>query len=87
MDKLNKEYISILMQDKEASANFWELVKRVNKDRKQPGVILDMRRSTMIDNILMLLLDKVIFMDDLDEFSDVLKETMESFNKRGTFNR
>lgn len=35
-----------------------------------------MRRSRMIENILEFLYDKVIEMDDLEEFSDDLKETI-----------
>ena len=35
-----------------------------------------MRRSTAINNIINLVLDEVILLDDLEEFSDDLKETV-----------
>lgn len=76
MEKLNKEYIEILQREHPASQNFWDLEKRIYKDKKSIGVIIDMRRSRMIENILEFLYDKVIEMDDLEEFSDDLKETI-----------
>lgn len=79
MKKLNKEYIMILMQDKKPSENFWELENRIYKDKKKTGVIVDMRRSKLIENILNLLLDDVIILEDLDCFSDVLKDTIQSY--------
>ncbi len=40
MERLTKEYIALLSSnDKEASEKFWELEKRIKKDRKHPGVI------------------------------------------------
>ena len=77
MATLNEEYLTILSSDKRPSEKFWEIEGRIKKDRKHPGVIIDMRRSTMVSNILWLLADKVIDMDDLEEFSDVLKESIE----------
>ena len=61
---------------KSASAKFWELEKRIKQDKKSPGVIIDMRRSTAINNIVNLVLDEVISLDDLKEFSDDLKEAV-----------
>ena len=46
---------------KSASAKFWELEKRIKQDKKSPGVIIDMRRSTAINNIVNLVLDEVIW--------------------------
>lgn len=41
MEHLNKEYMALLsLEDKKASEKFWELEKRIKKDKKQPGVIL-----------------------------------------------
>ena len=79
MAKLNKEYIEILQRDESAARNFWDLENRIFKDRIKIGVVIDMRRSRMIVNILELLHDKVIELNDLDEFSDVLKETIKCF--------
>ena len=78
MERLDMEYIAILQNKKSASTKFWELEKRINikQDKKSPGVIIDMRRSTAINNIVSLVLDEVISLDDLEEFSDSLKEAV-----------
>lgn len=76
MERLAKEYISLLQSEKKASAKFWELEKRIKQDKKSPGVLVDMRRSTAINNIVNLVLGEVIYLDDLDEFSDDLQEAV-----------
>ena len=74
MEQLVKEYIMLLQSDKVASSKFWELEKRIKQDKKSLGVTIDMRRSTAINNLISLVLDEVISLDDLEEFSDDLKE-------------
>ncbi len=76
MERLAREYIILLQSEKKASSKFWELEKRIKQDKKSPGVIIDMRRSTAINNIVSLILDEVISLDDLEEFSDDLKEAV-----------
>lgn len=76
MDRLEAEYIVLLQNEKSASAKFWELERRIKQDKKSPGVIIDMRRSTAINNIVNLVLDGVISLDDLEEFSNDLKEAV-----------
>lgn len=82
IDRLNKEYIELLEKDAAASDKFWELEERIKKDRKRPGVILDMRRSEMIYQLLALLQDEVISLDDLEEFSSDLQETVKFLMER-----
>lgn len=79
MEQLNQEYIAILNQDKHPSEKFWELEKRIHVDRRKPDVIIEMSRSKLISNILELLRDEVITINDLDEFSDTLKETIQYY--------
>lgn len=79
MGKLNEEYLALLRQPEKSSEKFWTLEKRINRDKKRVGVIIDMRRSTMIDNILELLHDEVIEMNDLNDFSETLKETINAY--------
>lgn len=74
--KLNREYIEILNSDKLASEKFWEMEKRIRNDKKDAGVMIEMRRSEFISNILELLREKVIMLSDLDEFSNELKQTV-----------
>lgn len=76
MERLEMEYIALLQNEKSASTKFWELEKRIKQDKKSPGVIIDMRRSTAINNIVSLVSDGVISLDDLEEFSDDLKEVV-----------
>lgn len=82
MQKLNDEYIEILQRDNVASKNFWDLEKRIFKDKRSIGVVIDMRRSMMVENLLELLRDKIITFDDLDEFSDELKDVLKSITDR-----
>lgn len=78
MDKLNKQYIELLSNEKEtASDKFWELAKRIKNDRKNPGVIMDMRKSEAIWNIINLIRLNVITHDDLEDFSDDLKQVVD----------
>ena len=79
MDKLNQEYIEILSQDIKPSSKFWEIEKRIGQDKTHPGVVVHMSRSTMLQNIVIMVRDGVINMDDLEEFSDDLKEAVKLF--------
>lgn len=77
MDKLNKEYIELLSEDANPSEKFWQLNKRIKEDRKKVGVQLEMSRSKLIYNIISLINDGAISFEDLEEFSDELKETID----------
>lgn len=76
MNKLNKEYIELLSGEGRPSEKFWTLEERIRNDKKDTGVQLKMSRSNCIPNITSLLNEEVITMEDLDEFSDELKETI-----------
>lgn len=72
MEGLIREYIKLLNSPGNASDRFWELEKRIKKDKKHPGVILEMRRSEAIWNIAALVGYKVITLEDLEGFSEDL---------------
>lgn len=76
MERLCKEYIGILCTDEIGSERFWKLHDRIKEDVKSPGVIVKNSRSEMFNNILGLLSDGVITLDDLDGFSDDLRERL-----------
>ena len=76
MARLNQEYIDLLSGPGSASDKFWELEKRIRQDKKAGGVIMRMSRTYMDLNILALIADGVIGVDDLDGFSDDLREKM-----------
>ena len=77
MDRLNKEYIKLLSGEEDASEKFWKLEERIKRDKKHPGVILEMHKSEMVYDIALLLRDGVITIEDLDGFSDELKEDVQ----------
>ena len=83
MDKLIEEYKDILNSDVSSSDKYWALRKKIYEDYKSPGVLArDVSRSNMFIILLGLLRDEAITMDDLDEFSDELKEDIEQFIKQ-----
>ena len=83
IENLNGEYIDLLSGDGYASDKFWELDKRIKRDKKKAGVLItDMSRSNMMFIILQLLNEKVITLGDLTDFSDGLKEHLEFLCRR-----
>lgn len=76
MERLVKEYITLLNSDEEASSKFWELEKRIRQDKKCPGVLIQMRKSTAIYDMIDLIRQEVITMDDLEGFSDDLRDAV-----------
>ena len=82
MDRLIEEYKDILNSDASSSDKYWTLRKKIYEDYKSPGVLArDVSRSNMFIILLGLLRDEAITMDDLDEFSDELKEDIKQYIK------
>ena len=55
MEKLNNEYIDLLSAtDKKESDKFWALEKRIKNDRRHPGVIIEIRKSNAIYDMIIL---------------------------------
>ena len=70
MDRLINEYIGLLSdQDKKASDKFWEL-------GPHPGVILNVRKSEAIYDMVRLIRLEVITYDDLADFSEDLQQAV-----------
>ena len=76
MAKLVGEYIAMLTGPGQASDKFWNLEKRIRADKRDTGVIAEMRRSVMDQNIINLLAEGAITLDDLDGFSEELRDRM-----------
>lgn len=76
MEKLVEEYADYLCSDLPASTKFWELEKRIKRDIKNPGVLIELRKSDMFWDIARLIRLNVITMEDLVDFSDDLRETV-----------
>lgn len=82
MDRLIEEYKDILNSDASSFDKYCTLRKKIYEDYKSPGVLArDVSRSNMFIILLDLLRDEAITMDDLDEFSDELKEDITQFMK------
>ena len=76
MEQLVKEYVELLTSPGNASDRFWELEERIRKDKKHPGVLIELRKSTAIWDIAYFVRDKVITMDELEGFSKDLIEAV-----------
>ena len=79
MERLNKEYIVLLSEDKDASERFWTLHDRILEDKKSAGVQAQRRRSNMDFIIMELLRDKIITLYDLADFSEDMQEKMKNY--------
>ena len=83
MEKLVKEYIEMLSNDdKPASEKFWTLEKRIKNDRKHPGVLIEVRKSNALYDIIRFIALEVITYDDLADFSEDLKKDIEFLLER-----
>lgn len=82
MEGLVKEYIALLSSPGNASDHFWELEKRIKQDRKHPGVLIQMRKSSAIWDIAMFVRLGVITMAELEGFSEDLIDAVKLFLSR-----
>ena len=82
MERLIKDYIAYLSSEKPASTKFWEMEKRIKQDKKTPGVCIELSKGEMMFDLIRLMKDGVIVFDDLDEFSDELRENVRLLQER-----
>ena len=76
MGKLLREYSELMQREALASEKFWELEKRIKNDRRSRGVVLEIRKQNVIYDLVAMILDGIITLDDLNDFSDDLRETV-----------
>jgi len=74
MEKLTREYIDLLSGSGKGSDKWWALEERIQQDKKSPGVIVTLRKSETPQQLLSLLLKGIISEQDLDGFSDDLRD-------------
>lgn len=75
MEGLVKEYVEFLNDDtKPASEKFRKLEERIKKDKRHPGIVMELSKSEMIWDIVRLIRLNVIVYDDLSDFSDALQQ-------------
>ena len=80
--RLCDEYIELLSGDGNPSEKFWQLEKRIRSDKRNPSVRIEMTRTNFIYNIIALINNDVISIEDLEDFSDELKEIVKGFLER-----
>ena len=76
MGRLLGEYATMIAGQGSASDRFWTLQERLQKDVRKVGVRADMRRSVMDMNLWSLLHEGAITKDDLDGFSNELRQSL-----------
>ena len=76
MGALIEEYIEIMNAPVNPSERFWKLEDRIKKDKRHPGVMLELKKSDAIADIVIFVRKKIITLDDLEGFSNELIETV-----------
>lgn len=85
--RLNREYIELLSRDGSEAEKFWELYKRIRRDKRCTGLQDEMRSSEILANLCRLVNEGAIGYDDLDGFSEKLREDViriTSYNAHGS---
>ena len=76
MERLIKGYAELLNGEEATSEKFWALDKRIRADRQSLGVRVDEVTRSKLQNILTgLIIENVISEDDLQDFSEELRES------------
>ena len=76
MEKQILEYAELLRSKSLASEMFWKLEKRIKNDKRSRGVVLEIRKQNVIYDLAAMILDGIITLDDLEDFSDDLKDAV-----------
>ena len=82
INRLNQEYKKILDSDGSPENKFWKLEKQIKADRKSPGVLVEVSKRSMFQTLLQLILEKVITDEDLNGFSEELRDGIDDVVKR-----
>ena len=82
MERLIEDYVAYLNSNEPASTKFWTMEKRMKQDKKTPGVCIELSKGNMIFDLVRFLQDEVIVFDDLDEFSEELRENVKLLKER-----
>lgn len=75
-DRFVQKYSDLLGGNEPSGEKFWKLEKMIRKDSTAPGMIIDMRRSQMLLNLVALMRAGVIREDELESFSGELREAV-----------
>ena len=75
--RLCDAYAAILTGPYRGSDAFWKVKRLIRQDMKRLGAMADIEKKEMPHIIADLLREQAITVDDLSDFSDELKETVE----------
>ena len=67
---LNREYIELLSGDGDAADHFWQLEERIRKDKKHPGVSIEISKGDAIYDLVLLCRTGVIGIGVKDYYSE-----------------
>ncbi|WP_300956066.1 MULTISPECIES: multidrug transporter [Lactobacillus] len=82
MNRLNQEYKRILDGDGSAANKFWKLEKQIKADRKSLGMLVEVSKRSMFQILLQLISEKIITDEDLNGFSEELRDEINDVVKR-----
>lgn len=83
MDNLIREYAKFLADDRlQPSERFWTLNKRIQEDRRRPGVQIELRKQSAVFELARLIADGAVSLDELDGFSEELQNMVRILCKR-----
>ena len=71
------DFVRTIKRHVNASDKFWKLGERIKKDKKHPGVMLELSKENMVFDIVALINKGVITTADLADFSDEIKESVD----------
>ena len=72
----------MLQSKKPASTKFWDLDKRIKDDKRDPGVQMQLDKGDAIYDIVKMINLEIISKEDLADFSDDLKESVQELIDR-----
>ena len=64
------------------SERFWTLNKRIQEDRRRPGVQIELRKQSAVFELARLIADGAVSLDELDGFSEELQNMVRILCKR-----
>ena len=68
MERLLKEYVNMLQSKKPASTKFWDLDKRIQKDKKNPSAQMQLDKGEAIFDIVTMINLEITTQEDLADF-------------------
>ena len=83
MAGLIQSYVQLLQDEKmDASDRFWELEKRINKDRRTPGVVIELHKESMLWDLARFVSDGLVSEEELAEFSEDVQDAVSLILRR-----